>query len=96
MKCDQEASIEAMRKAVSDSKTGKTMPESSPKGDNQANGRIEEAGKTIWSYVRALKDQIEHNEKGKLRTDNAVLQRFVKWVAMTHARFNIGADGNIA
>ena len=45
MKSDQESSIEAFRNAVAELRKGRTIPESSPKGESQANGKIEEAGK---------------------------------------------------
>ena len=38
LKCDQENAIEALRKAVSELRSGRSVPEASPKGESKANG----------------------------------------------------------
>ena len=96
IKCDQENSIEAVRKAITDLRVGRTIPESPPKGESQANGRVEEAGKRIREYVRTDKDQIEFGTGARLETDSPVLQWIVRWAAMAHSRFSIGSDGKSA
>ena len=74
MKSDGEASIKAIRDALSKYHGGKVTPEQPPRGESQANGRVEEMGKTIRGLVRQLKDQIEHQTKGKISSEEEVLQ----------------------
>lgn len=65
-------------------------------GESKANGRVEEAGKTIREYTRTYKDQIEYNTGHKLETDDDILQWMVRWTVLVYTRFRIGRDGRTA
>ena len=96
LKSDGERSIVAVRDALAKFHGGKVTTEQPPPGESQANGRVEEAGKTIRSYIRVLKDMVEHKTGKKLNTDAPVLQWMVRWAAMLHSRFRLGTDGMTA
>jgi len=93
MKVDQEKAITAVRRAVSELRAGKTIPESPPKGESAANGRIEEAGKRIREYVRTLVDQIEYNAKMSVKSEDVIMQWAVRWAAMLINRYVVREDG---
>ncbi|MDA8582760.1 hypothetical protein N9L68_00975 [bacterium] len=96
IRCDQETSIESFRSAVAEVRVGKTLPESTPKGESQANGRVEEAGKRVREMVRTLKDQLEHHTGEAIEAGCPVLQWLVRWAAMLCTRYSIGRDGQTA
>ena len=59
MKCDGERSTRKIRTAPSKVLGSQVIPEDPPKGEKQANGMVEEAGKTVREFTRLFKDQIE-------------------------------------
>ena len=72
------------------------VPENPPPGESQCNGRAEEAGKTIRSYLRLFKDMIEAETQEKLETDAVILQWLVRWMAMMYSRVRKGTYGRMA
>ena len=96
MKSDGEPSIVAVREAVSRYHGGRVTPEQPPTGESEANGRVEEAGKTLRGYLKVFKDMIEDRAGVKLDTGAVILQWLVRWVAMLHSRFRRGPDGKTA
>ena len=93
LKSDGEPSVKAVRDALGRYHGGRVTPEQPPPGESQANGRVEEAGKTIRGMVKVFKDVIEHNIGEKLSTEAIILQWLVRWSAMLISRFKIGSDG---
>jgi hypothetical protein len=65
-------------------------------GESQANGRVEEAGKTIRELVKVYKDQVEDGIGEVLETDSVLMQWMIRWAAMAYSRFQQGADGKTA
>ena len=96
LKSDGEPSIKALRDALGRYHGGKVIPEQPPPGESQANGRVEEAGKTLRGYVKVFKDVLEKKTGEKIPTDAAILQWLVRWAAMLHSRFRLGTDGKTA
>ena len=96
LRSDGEHSIKAVRDALGKYHGGKITPEQPPPGESQSNGRVEEAGKTLRSFVRVFKDVIEEGIGQKIPTDAVILQWLVRWVAMMYSRFRRGADGKTA
>jgi hypothetical protein len=74
MKSDGENSIKAVRDAVGRLLGGRVIPEGPPKGESQANGRIEDAGKTIRGFVKVMKDQIEHEANMEIDGTDVIIQ----------------------
>ena len=95
-KSDGEPSIVAIRDSLAKYHGGRITPEQPPPGESQANGKVEEAGKTTRSYIRVLKDMVEHRTGRKMETNAIVLQWLVRWAAMLHSRYRRGADGKTA
>ena len=75
---------------------GRAVPEHPPRGESQANGAVEEAGKSCRGLVKVYKDQMEYKAGIKLLDTDVVLQWAVRWAAMVHSRFMIGGDGKTA
>ena len=74
MKSDGEPSIKAVCDALGKYHGGRITPEQPPPGESQANGRVEEAGKTIRGIVKVFKDSIEHRIGERLDTEAVLLQ----------------------
>ena len=61
---------------------GVTVPEGPPVGESQANGRVEEAGKTIREFAKVYKDKIEFEINEVLPSEATVVQWLLRWAAM--------------
>ena len=72
------------------------IPENTPKGESQANGRAEESGKTIRGFARVLKSQIEESAHVTLNSGDPILLWLIRWSAMLPSRFLVGKDGRTA
>ena len=94
MKSDGERAIVAVREALSSYHGGEVTPEQPPKGEHQANGEVEEAGKTVRDMVKVLKDQLEFKAKVKIEPKDVVMQWMVRWAAMLISRYKKGKDNN--
>ena len=68
MKSDNENAIKTVRDAVGKLLGGRIVPEGPPKGESQANGRIEAAGHVIRGFTKTLVSQLEEKASVKLRT----------------------------
>ena len=58
--------IVALRDKLVECHNGKVIPEETPKRKNQCNGTVEETGKTVWEFVRAIREYSEDYVKVKL------------------------------
>ena len=96
LKCDQEHSIEAVRREISGLRVGESIMKHAPKGESQSNGRVEEAGKTVRNLVLAYKLQIEKNANIKLESDSPIMQWGVRLAAINQTRYAVGIDGKTA
>ena len=85
-KCDQEDSIEVVRRAISGLRVGESIMEHAPKGESQSNGRVEEAGKTVRNLALAYKLQIEKNAGITLESDSPIRQWGVRLAAVNQTR----------
>ena len=57
-RCDQEASIRALRSAIKDCWSGELVPDDSPVGEHQSNGSVEAGIRTAQAQIRALKNAV--------------------------------------
>ena len=71
-------------------------PEQPPKGEHAANGRVEEAGKTIRDMVRVLKLQLEANIGAEIGMSEPIMKWMVRWAAMMLSRFRTSTDNKTA
>ena len=69
------------------------IPERPPPGESQANGVIEEAGKTTREYARVLKVQLEDHAQIQLSPADPIMPWIVRWAAMLISRYALGKDG---
>ena len=72
------------------------IPEQSPAGESQSNGKIEEAGRTIRSMAKVFKDMMEAKINDEIRSDSNIMQWLVRWAAMLYSRYKVGLDGKTA
>ena len=96
MKSDNENAVKAVRDAVGRLLGGRVIPEAPPKGESQANGRAEEAGKTIRGFARVLKSHLEEEAEVSVSGKDVITQWLVRWAAMLSSRFLVGKDGETA
>ena len=88
--------MKALRDAVGKYLGGRVIPENPPKGESQANGRIEESGKTIRGFVKVLKSQLEEKAGININGHDHITQWTIRWAAMLPSRFLIGKDRKTA
>ena len=96
LKNDQEPSIEALAKAISDMRVGKTIPELAPRGESQANVKAEDAGRRVREYARVYKDQLEDRIQGIIEPGDPIMQWIIRWAGMVISRYVVGPDGKTA
>ena len=96
MKSDGEEAIRKLRDTGAKFHGGKVIPEGPAKGESQSNGVVEEAGKTIREFTRALKEQTEDKAGIKLECEDVVVLWMVRWAAMMCSRYLVGKDGRTA
>ena len=96
VKTDGERAVVAFREALAKEHGGLITPEQPPKGEHVANGRVEEAGKTIRDMVRVLKLQFESNLGGSVQMSEPIMKWMVRWAAMMLSRFRVSGDSQTA
>ena len=69
---------------------GRTIFESTPKGEKQSGGHVEETGKTVRERIKTFKDQMEFKAGGKIPVECPIMQWLVRWAAMVVTRFRVG------
>ena len=62
----------------------------------QADGLIEEAGKTLREYVRIFKTQIEQNTGKRIETNLPIMEWAVRWAGLMLTRYKKTSDGKTA
>ena len=93
LKSDNEPAITALKEKLGKYHGDIVIPEGPPVGDSQANGRVEEAGKTIREYAKVYKDKIEFEIKETTPSEAVIMQWLLRWAAMVGSRYKVGADG---
>ena len=82
-----------MREALARCHGGRITPEVMPKGEHQANGRVEEAGRTIRDHARVLKINLQPRLGREVEADEPIMQWLLRWAVMSLSRFKRGSDG---
>ena len=96
MKSDQEPSILDVKSAVKAQWRGEIVPEESPVGDSQSNGRVERAVRSAQEQVRVLKSALDARYGKKVPGDHAVLPWLMDYSGILLTRFRVGSDGKTA
>ena len=95
LKSDGEPALVTVREALARCHGGQVTPEQSPKGEHQANGVAEEAGRTVRDQARVLKLQMEVRIGRKVALIEPIMPWLIRWAAMSVSRFQVGKDGEI-
>ena len=89
-KSDGEPAIVAVREALARCHGGRVTPQQPPKGEHQANGAAEGAGKIIRDHARVLKIDLQSKIKRKIAPNEPILPWLVRWAAMAVSRYSPG------
>ena len=92
LKSDGEPAIVAVREALARCHGGLITPEQPPRGEHQANGAAEEAGRTIRDHARVLKLDLQAKLKREIDIDEPIMPWLIRWAAMAVSRFLPGRD----
>ena len=68
--------------------------EQPPRGEPQANGTAEEAGRTEREQARVLKLQVEAHICRKVAPGEPIMPWLMRWVALGVSRYQMGTYGN--
>ena len=82
----------AVREALARCHRRLITPEQPPRGEHQANGAAEEAGRTIRDHARVLKLDLQAKLKREIDIDEPIMPWLVRWAAMAVSRFLPGRD----
>ena len=83
----------AVREALARCHGGVVTPQQPPKGEHQANGVAEEAGRTIRDHARVLKINLQAKVGRKIEPDEPIMPWLIRWAAMALSRYSRGKDG---
>ena len=70
--------------------------EQPPAREHQANGLVEETGRTIRDQARVLKLHMEPKIQREILEYEPIMPWLVRWAAMSVSRFLVGKDGKTA
>ena len=79
LKSDGERPIVALREAIARRHGGRVTPEQPPKGEHQANGAVEEAGRTVREMAKVFKLQLEARIGRKIDMPEPIAQWLIRW-----------------
>ena len=65
----------------------------SPVGESQSNGKVEDAGKLVREFTRVLKEQLEEEAGMKISGNEPITLWMIRWASMICSRFLVGKDG---
>ena len=86
LKCDSEPAIQQVRDALGRYIGGTITPKGPPAGESQANGRVEEAGKTVREMMKVYKCRLEAGVD-VLDDKSIIMQWMARWAAMAYNRY---------
>ena len=93
LKSDGEPAIVAVREALARCHGGIVTPQQPPKGEHQANGVAEEAGRTVRDHARVLKINLQAKVGRNIEPDEPIIPWLIRWAAMALSRYSRGKDG---
>ena len=71
---------------------GRSCPRTPPRGENQSNGTVEEAGKTVREFVQLLREHVKDKAEVELGASDVIVLWMVRWAAMMVSRFLVGKE----
>ena len=93
LKSDGEPAIVAVREAFAICHGGRVTPERLPRGEHQANGMAEEAGRTARYHARVLNIHLHTNIGREVEASEPIMPWLIRWAAMAVSRYSRGKDG---
>ena len=93
LKSDNEASIMALKNAVSIKRTGGTSLLESPVRESKPNAHVERAIRTWRDQFRTLRHYTEHRFGQKIPRDSALMSWLVSWSSEVLNRYKVQANG---
>ena len=96
LKSDQEPAIVALKDSVSAATGIEVIPEESPVGESQSNGRVERAVRTVKGQIRTMKEAVDSRFQDRIAGHHPVLSWLPRHAAASIVRYNIGKDGRTA
>ena len=93
MKSDQEASIVALKRAVSAARFGETVPIESPVRSSKSNGRMENAIGVWQGQLRTIKHYTETLMKRRIEIDSVLFSWLIPFCTDVVNKYRVGADG---
>ena len=92
-KSDGEPAIVAVREALARCHGGIVTPQQPPKGEHQANGVAEEAGRTSRDHARVLKINLQAKVGRNIEPHEPIMPWLIRWAAMALSRYPRGRTG---
>ena len=86
LKSDGEPAIVAVREAVAQFHGGLVTPEQPPKGEHQANGVAEEAGRTSRDHARVPKLHLQAKIGREVLPGEPIMPWLIRWAATSGVR----------
>ena len=71
-------------------------PQQPPRGEHQANGAAEVAGKIVRDHARVIKIDLQRKIGRKIEPNEPIMPWLVRWAAMAVSRYSPGKDGKTA
>ena len=93
---DQEPALIALKKSISASRIGETVPIESPVRASKSNGKMENAIKIWQGQLRTIKHFVESKMKRRIEPGSALFSWLIPFCADILNKFRIGTDGRTA
>ena len=93
LKSDQEPAILALKAEVKRTSGVEIVPELSPVGESQSNGRAERAVRTTKGQFRTMKEALDSRYKDRIPASHPVLSWMPRHSAASVTRHQVGKDG---
>ena len=96
LKSDGEPAIVAVREALARCHGGRVTPQQPPRGEHQANGAAEVAGKIVRDHARVIKIDLQRKVGRKIEPNEPIMPWLIRWAAMAVSRYSPGKYGKTA
>ena len=95
-KTDQEPSLIALKRSISASRVGETVPIESPVRSSKSNGRMEHSINIWQAQLRTIKHHVESRIGCKIKPGGVLFSWLIPFCADILNKFRVGADGRTA
>ena len=92
LRTDEEPAMLAFQARIQQARKSRTTLANSPKGDHQANGRLEREVQVFQNMARRIRLAVESHLGVRLPHKHLVHMWLIEWVSGAHNRFKDGRD----